>query len=409
MNDNKTRIHYAWVTLAACFMFSFTTMPCLQRSGLYKAAVRAFDSQRAPVSVYAALINVGQIIGSPIMGSLIQRKSHKRIILICSLVAAAAFFGYSLCMELWQFYLISLVLGVCTAGLTSASVSALISRWFSEKRALALGIAYAGSGVGSAIFNPVVNWYINGFGWRAGFRMLAVVLLCINIPLTKFVIINSPADRGMQPYGARPAAVTGMRNGGAGFTRAETVRMPIFWLFLLASLLSGMTGCGVLQQLSAYMTDRGYDSAFAALIISGIMLFAAIGKPLSGWVFDRFGPRAGVLFLGLPMSVGIALLPAIQLPAVPYLVMCFYGVGYSLLTVPAAVLTLQLFGQKEYSAIFGIVMVFLGSGAALGSPVLALAFDIVGSYSPVWGAYSAAALAYVLIMLFVIGKMRKPA
>src|SRR3977135_1767301 len=59
------------------------------------------------------------------------------------------------------------VLGGIGNGFGFATVAPVMAKWFPDKRGLAIGLAFAGYGGGSAIFGPVANLVLfPHFGWR---------------------------------------------------------------------------------------------------------------------------------------------------------------------------------------------------------------------------------------------------
>lgn len=55
-----------------------------------------------------------------------------------------------------------------------------VTMYFEKYRSLATGIAVCGSGFGTVIFSPLIDFFINEFGWRGTMVILsAIVLNCI--------------------------------------------------------------------------------------------------------------------------------------------------------------------------------------------------------------------------------------
>jgi MFS family permease len=82
--------------------------------------------------------------------------------------------------ELWQFYLFIGVLvgiGVSLNGMVPAS--ALLARWYRERLSTAIGIAYAGFGVGTVVFVPLVQYLVGEYGWRAAYQLLGGLVLAV--------------------------------------------------------------------------------------------------------------------------------------------------------------------------------------------------------------------------------------
>ena len=89
---------------------------------------------------------------------------------IATTLLALSFFLYSQSTQLIHFYLLSIVLGIGSAGTHVIPVALLITNWFKEKRGVAIAIALAGSGIGGMLFNPVANYLITTYSWQSAYR-----------------------------------------------------------------------------------------------------------------------------------------------------------------------------------------------------------------------------------------------
>src|SRR5713226_1311620 len=68
----------------------------------------------------------------------------------------------------------------------------VMAKWFPDRRGLAVGLAVAGYGGGSAIFGPLANLYlIPKYGWRTTFTVLGVVFFVMTL-IGSFLLKNPP-------------------------------------------------------------------------------------------------------------------------------------------------------------------------------------------------------------------------
>ncbi|WP_163070068.1 MFS transporter, partial [Acinetobacter nosocomialis] len=90
----------------------------------------------------------------------------------------------------------------------------LFANWFVRRRGLAVGIAFAGVGVGSVTLLPVVQLVIDQAGWRSASTMMGILLLAVLAPLN-LLLRKRPEDIGLQPDGdgaAGPAVAAAHSN-----------------------------------------------------------------------------------------------------------------------------------------------------------------------------------------------------
>ena len=87
------------------------------------------------------------------------------------------------------------------------STTTLVTRWFEQRRGMAMGLMMAGNGIGPFMFSPVVTWLIVRWDWRTAF--VAISFVMTGFLVTAYLLMrNHPHEIGQRPYGARdePAA-----------------------------------------------------------------------------------------------------------------------------------------------------------------------------------------------------------
>src|SRR4029434_10581979 len=103
--------------------------------------------------------------------------------------------------ELWHLTVLFGVLvglGVGLAG--QVTHAALLSVWFSKRRGIVIGLAFAGMGLGVQAISPLAQYLIVLVGWRQTFVILALGT-AIYAVLVSLTLHNRPQDVGWQPYG----------------------------------------------------------------------------------------------------------------------------------------------------------------------------------------------------------------
>ena len=100
---------------------------------------------------------VASAIASPIVGALFNKVNTKVMYLLGAILSGGGFLAFSMCNKLWQFYVIAAVVQIGTAVISSIGVPLLINRWFDEEtKGKAMGIAFAGSGLGNIFLQQLV-------------------------------------------------------------------------------------------------------------------------------------------------------------------------------------------------------------------------------------------------------------
>ncbi|MGO0986150.1 MFS transporter [Clostridioides difficile] len=363
---------------------------------------------RSEFSLYYTVIALSTMVIALFMGKLAKKFKIKSIMLVGCVLAGIGYIGYSYANSIYVFYLMSIFSGLGLGMTTLTPLSIIISNWFVEKRGLALGLTFMGSGVGGMIFNPVANYIILNYGWRQSYLVLGIIILVTTVPIVLIFMCEKPSDKGLLPYGYENSSKSVLDTSAKGVMLGEAVKTKIFWIMVVGLILITIIAMGVQMHIASYLTDIGYSPTFAASVISINMGVVILGKILLGYIFDKIGCEKGVIFVGLQVFLGVlALLFASKYPAIIVFIIC-WGIGNCMGTIVPALITSEIFGKKDYSTIVGVVNAVVLLGAALGSAVTGKLYDISGGYTLAWMTYLVLTVIMVGLILIslVLGKSK---
>jgi len=182
------------------------------------------------------------------------------------------------------------------------------------------------------------------------------------------------------------------------------VRNRNFWIFVPIWFL--FAGCVFLifTHLVPHITDIGFSPLEAATVLSLIGGASLLGRLLMGIASDRIGRRLTPIISTLVQAVAIAWLVWAQSLWSLYLFAVVYGFFYSGFGTSGGALISDTFGVKNIGAVFGLLEVGFGIGAALGAAMGGYIFDVSGSYK---AAFMIGALAMlVATLLFTMVRRR---
>ena len=305
------------------------------------------------------------------------------IILLGGILIGLGLYLSSHIHSLGQFYLsYSLCAGAGFACVYIPLVSC-IPKWFKSRQGLALGIFYAGGGIGGLIFSPLIERWIATDGWRHAFVIVAIIALCLIIPAS-FLIKRDPSEKGLLPLGVtappenKPSAKT--QAMGKSLTIAEAFKGKALWIYSLAFslILAGILMAQV--NLVPNATDVGIASATASLALGLANGFNAAGRLTGGYFADRIGPRKSTIFC---LLLGAATLFWFIFVGQPWMLFLFaipfgFAYGFSLPQQPR--IAAQLFGAKNMGAIMGFSGILTVWGPAFGPFLGSYIYDHTGNY-----------------------------
>ncbi len=276
------------------------------------------------------------------------------------------------------------------------------NKWFPDKKGLINGIAVAGFGIGSFVFNYVIKALANPKNLETddlnfvseiskNIPLMFVVLGLIYIVLIiggAMTLSNPPEDwkpEGWSP--PPPSEESGI--SGIEFERSKTVKLPQFWMLWAIFVLSAISGLLVIGSYAAFaksendIGDLIYVIGTADFVLIGSLaaLFNGAGRIVWGQLTDLITYKKKMLLMFPTQAILMFLYFTTNENVVYFLIMtcaiyfCFGG-NFSLF--PTA--TADLFGTKNLGPNYGIIFTAYGIAGFIGATMVNAFVSVFGSY-----------------------------
>ena len=323
---------------------------------------------RGSFTLYYSLMTATGAVSTTFLGQYANKKGVRGILLISSVWCFAGLLLFSFSGSLWMFYLAGAAMGLFGTSCLSLCANVIVQTSYSSEQASSLlGFVMAGSGVGGMIFSLILPGILDTWGWRLGYRFLAVCWIVL--VLGGFLLCGRMETAGA--VGNRKAIASGM-------TRAEALKTAKFYLMVLAIVLYTV-GTSIQQQLPSLLTGLSFSSSQVGVMMSVMTASLAVGKIVQGMLYSRVGiPRGGTVITVLFIAGFFLLLfPA---TAYPGLISLAFGMGIVTTLMPTVVRF--VFGAREFAAIWGLLATASSVGSFLSTPVWGIVYDACGTYTP---------------------------
>jgi MFS family permease len=381
----------AVVAAAVGLFFSFGSIAVYSFTVFLKQLTDTFGWSRGGVSFAFTAACFAGLLSVLLVGRLVDRVGGRIVA-----VVSTAMFGLFTCAlgfisgEIWQLYVMFLLLGVSGGGTSAIAYSSVVSHWFDEKRGLALGLTMAGTGLGAAAAPAIAQALIDAVDWRFAYIAFGVSVLLIACPVL-LVFLREPS-RG----GSRVEEKVSSNTALAGISAREARRTSTLWIMLVSLFLGAAAVQGCLIHLVPLLTDAGVTAeraAFAATVFGVANFLARLG---TGYLLDRlFAPYVVVVAFGAA-ALGGALLLAGPEWAIPATLLLGFGLGAETDAVPY--LVSRYFGLRAFGEIYSNAFVTVPLGGAIGPLLVGIGFDKTGSYLIPLACCSAALVVSALLM-----------
>ena len=311
-------------------------------------------------------------------------------VVLLTVLVAVLLFLFSLSGSLWMFYAVSAVMGIFGTSCVSLCANVIVQQSYSNARASSLlGLVMSGSGIGGMIMSFLVPGIIENFGWRMGYRFLAVCWLAFVLGALGFL--------GSLELSAQ---VGHRRTADDGMSRSEALKSRKFYLMVVI-IFALTAGCGIQQQLPSLLLGYGFDTGKVSVLVSVFTGALAVGKIIQGLLYSRFGAVRGGYAVVAVFAASFLVLRSSEL-VYPGLVLLAFGMGSVTTLMP--ILTRFTFGALEYAAIWSILSTASNVGALIASPLFGFVYDSAGSYEPAMAATAVGLVLCLGLMYFCFRK-----
>jgi OFA family oxalate/formate antiporter-like MFS transporter len=363
---------------------------------------KEFGWKRADTSTVFTIAIVVFALSFIVAGRLQDKLGPFWISLTGGILLSAGFFLCSFTHSLnYLFVCFGVIVGLGN-GFGYSTPIPVMAKWFPDKRGLAVGLAVAGFGGGSAIFGPLANLtLIPTYGVHTTFTILGGIFLVMTV-VAAFLLKNPPA--GYKPPGWTPAPAAKAAATTHEFTPGEMLKTPAFYLMWVAYALGCSAGLMVISQLVPFAKSVGIAST--AIATMGLVVGAtgnASGRILSGWMSDAIG-RLNVLRLMIAISmIAMPILYSVGGSVGPLYVMVFivYWCFGTQLSVNASTCA-DFWGTKNAGINYGMLFTAYGVAGIIGPKIGGAVFDKYKNYQHAF--YWAAGLALVALLAELAAK-----
>lgn len=260
------------------------------------------------------------------------------------------------CNELYQFALTQGIMFGLGASATYIPPVVFAPQYFDKHRGIAIGIVFAGTGIGSFVFAFLTRYLITHVGWRWGLRILGFIAMAVTLVCSQFV----------KPHPNYHQTNTKL------LVNASVLKLHRFILQMICGLVQSVAYLIPVVYMASYGTTLGFTSTQGATFIAINNVVNACSKVILGHFADRIGK---INMLTICCSFSMVTVYALWLVPTRGTFISFvvlYGVasGPIILLIPACLS--EMFGIQVYYSVTGMLYLFRGIGNLLGSPIAGL-------------------------------------
>lgn len=289
MNENRGKMHYAWIVLIGlCGPQFFTVTAWYMTASLYLPYVTSeLGVSTTSLALYLTIHGLIMAFATNVVARKISKVNVRRMLAVGNFVICLVFMLMSQFQAVWMWYLAAIVTGICAACIQILVPMIVINNWFVKKVGLANGIFWAAGGLGAVILSPVVSTLLSTVGWRKTYLIMGLVGM-IGAVLVTVLVRFKPQEKNLLPYGAEESNGEQEKKTAGyeyGPTEKEAVRTMAFVMTLLVTVC--MTLEGSFQSLVPTFASGIGLLAISGIVMSCYMIGNTIGKFLLPTLVDK--------------------------------------------------------------------------------------------------------------------------
>jgi MFS family permease len=364
------------------YVFSLLVLP-LQTS---------FDASRTEVMYSMSFTAMLGLFLAPAIGVMADKYPIRWLMALGAAIFGGGLFALSLTQTLLQFTLLfGLVMGLSNQLLGPLCGSAIISRWFTDSRGKALGLAATGSSLGGILLPALfVYWLKDDGDWRSALQNLSYGVLFILLPYLIIVMRDFSQQQQVNQTNRNiednPLKQNSEHNE---YTLKQIIKDSNYWIVGISMALLFSTYSALLANLTPYLLGQGLDKAIAAQAIMVIAISGLVGKISFGYAADKVSLRLALSVTQLAVIGGLLLLAAGPSYWVITLALAILGLSTGGMLPVWGALLAAIFGTVSYGRVMGLMMPLIVLIVIPGYSLAGYLSDQSGSYGLCFVIFSA--------------------
>ena len=409
----KKNLDYKWVIVVLSFMMVCISLGfCSSPVSLFLGPVsEALNVSRSVFALDKSIRFIITAIVNLFFGALIAKFGPKKLIIAGMTCLIGAMLVYSFAKVVYVYYIGGALLGLGFSWTSTTMVGYVINKWCKENKGTIMGAVLASNGLGGAIAMQMITPMIESspLGYKNAYFVVACILVVV---ITLLIIFFKDKPKGTVETGEKVVHKKKARGESwVGIEFSDALRKWWFYGALACIFLTGFVLQGISGIAAAHMKDTGIDPTYVATVLSAHSIALAGFKFLTGFIYDKCGLRITVNICAVTAVLIRICLSLVSPTPLGMVLAMVYGI-FSSLALPLETILLpiyanDLFGEKSYSKILGIVVSFNVAGYAVGAPVVNIFYDLTKSYNI--GLYICAIVMFAVIIClqFVISAAKK--
>ncbi len=291
-------------------------------------------------------------------GYIIERYGIKKAYIIGVLLLSFSWISSYFITSIWCFVFSYGFIGGISTGIVYSVPLKIAAEWFKDKKGFATGLSVLGFGLSTLFTAQILKKLIITYGLIKSFLYFGII---------SFVVLF------LCYYAVRlPESSGSYAKSEEGLDSYDMLKKSDFYILYFSFLFACSVSLTAVSFTATYFIDKFLmNISQASYIVSIMAVLNASGRPVYGYITDRFGYSVSLLISNLKYL--IAGLIFIFFSSNKFLILfafalLWFNLGGWLAIAPVS--TIKFFGLLHYSKNYGIVYTAYGAGAFTGMSII---------------------------------------
>ncbi|MBQ1827532.1 MAG: MFS transporter [Erysipelotrichaceae bacterium] len=343
--SRKEKLQYVIVVVLCCMSVTGLIGVANSYSLFYTPMTQIWNVPRVTATFHVTLSGIVSGFVTPIIGKYSKRHNMRPVFIAGLAVYLLSMVGIANTSNMFLINALSVIKGIGSSCLSIIFVTSIINAWFIKSRATIVGIVLSFSGIGGAVFSPILQKAISTFGFKTSYLGCAVITCLMCAPFALFCP-RTPEEIGMKPFGHDEKTAVSSAKGFSMDLPFITFSAP--YILLVLSSMAVTSILNIVAHLPSFALEQGYTAEIGAAQLSSVMIGNICFKLLMGVLIDRFNAYFGYSFVMI-LSVAGAVAILINRSSSLIYIACgvLYGACYSASTVALPALYSRFYSNPK--------------------------------------------------------------
>lgn len=169
---------YGWLIVFVSFLINMIADGITFSFGVFNVEfLKYFGDSKGKTAWISSIFMAVPLLSGPIASYLTDRYGCRKVTIVGAITAAIGFLLSAVSNSMEMLFVTFGVISGFGLSLCYVAAVVIVAYYFDKKRSFATGISVCGSGIGTFIFPPIIQYFIDEYGWRGCTVLLAGILL----------------------------------------------------------------------------------------------------------------------------------------------------------------------------------------------------------------------------------------